>query len=448
MKPKIISKYITKEFLTPFILSNIVILFILLINFFIKKLDRFLGKGLDTFTVLEYIFYNLGWILALSVPMSVLISTIMTFGRFSSDNETTALKALGFSFNDLLRPMILISVLLTISMMYYNNFILPEMNHKARLLSVDISRKRPDLKFEPGYFINDIPNYTFYIEKKDGDFFENITIYQTLNRKNEKIIVAQKGQISSIPNGILLNLENGTIQEKLNETDIHEIYFNTYQVSVPIDNLNLKRRDSKIRGDRELNYLMINEKIKSNNDKISTIKSRVKSRIKKELNKSYSSISMKDDLLASIESDFSIIRDSIRTNFPDKIGKTDRILKQMKRGITSDLSLIENYTSTNNKYLVELHKKFSIPFACIVFVLIGMTLGISSRKKGLGMSISLSLIFFVIYWAFLIAGEEFADRGLIVPWLSMWLPNIVLGSLSIFFVHRLNNNKNPLFIDL
>ena len=87
------------------------------------------------------------------------------------------------------------------------------------------------------------------------------------------------------------------------------------------------------------------------------VKSRVKSRIKKELNKSYSSINMKDDLLASIESDFSIIRDSIRTNFPDKIGKTDRILKQVKRGITSDLSLIENYTSTNNKYFKRYWKR-------------------------------------------------------------------------------------------
>ena len=117
MNPKLISKYIAIEFFTPFLLSNIVILFILLINFFIKKLDRFLGKGLEPSTVLEYIFYNLGWILALSVPMSVLISTIMTFGRFSSDNETTALKSLGFSFNDLLKPMLLISVLLTIIMM-------------------------------------------------------------------------------------------------------------------------------------------------------------------------------------------------------------------------------------------------------------------------------------------------------------------------------------------
>jgi lipopolysaccharide export system permease protein len=304
------------------------------------------------------------------------------------------------------------------------------------------------LKFEPGYFINDIPNYTFYIEKKDGDLFENITIFQTISRKNEKIIVAKKGRISSIPNGILLNLENGTIQEKLNETDIHEIYFDSYKVSIPIDNLNLKRRDSKIRGDRELNYFMINEKIESNNSKVLKIKSRVKSRIKKELNKTYSDINNIDDLMISLEDSFISIKDSIRTNFPDKVGKTERILRQVKRGIRSDLALIENYLTTNNKYLVELHKKFSIPFACIVFVLIGMTLGISSKKKGLGMSISLSLIFFVIYWAFLIAGEEFADRGLIAPWLSMWLPNIVLGSLSIFFVHRLNNNKNPLFIDL
>ena len=94
-----------------------------------------------------------------------------------------------------------------------------------------------------------------------------------------------------------------------------------------------------------------------------------------------------------------------------------------------------------NKYLVELHKKFSIPFASIVFVLIGAPLGIIARKSGFAMSAAFSIGFFIIYWAFLIGGEEFADRGLLSPFLSMWLPNFVLGIIGIFMCYWISTEQ-------
>ena len=118
------------------------------------------------------------------------------------------------------------------------------------------------------------------------------------------------------------------------------------------------------------------------------------------------------------------------------ISRVKRRLKNLKRGIESDFSLITSYNNSINKYLVELHKKFSIPFACIVFIFIGTPLGIMARKGGFAVSMAFSLSFFIIYWIFLIGGEEFADRGLLSPVLSMWLPNIVLGSLGIIMCSR------------
>ena len=81
---------------------------------------------------------------------------------------------------------------------------------------------------------------------------------------------------------------------------------------------------------------------------------------------------------------------------------------------------------------MELNKKFSIPIASIVFILIGAPLGMIARKGSFAVSLAFSLIFFIVYWIFLIGGEEFADRGLVSPLLSMWLPNIVLGLFGIF----------------
>ena len=100
----ILSKYIIKEHITPFLMALSVLLFVLLANFLLKSIDKFLGKGLDLLLLIEFIFLNLAWILALAVPMSVLVATLMAFGRLSSDNEITAIRSSGIGFLQLLLP--------------------------------------------------------------------------------------------------------------------------------------------------------------------------------------------------------------------------------------------------------------------------------------------------------------------------------------------------------
>ena len=142
------------------------ITFILFVNFLLRAIDRFLGKGLDLITILEYLFLNLAWILALSVPMAVLLATLMTFGRLSEDNEINAMRASGIGFLTIMRAPIVFGAIITLLLIYFNNFILPEMNFKARLLSGDIYRKRPDMNIEPGIFLDNLPDYSMIIGGK------------------------------------------------------------------------------------------------------------------------------------------------------------------------------------------------------------------------------------------------------------------------------------------
>ena len=155
---KIINRYILREHLVPFIISLSVLLFVLLANFLIKSMDKFLGKGLDIALLFEFILLNMAWILALAVPMAILVSTLMAFGRLSSDNEITAMKACGTSFLKLLMPAVFFGSLITVLMMAFNNYLLPDMNHKARLLSADFSRTNPEILFDTGYFIDQLPD--------------------------------------------------------------------------------------------------------------------------------------------------------------------------------------------------------------------------------------------------------------------------------------------------
>jgi len=105
-----------------------------------------------------------------------------------------------------------------------------------------------------------------------------------------------------------------------------------------------------------------------------------------------------------------------------------------KYSVNASLSRIIYNTKTSNKYWVEIHKKYALPIACIIFIFIGAPLGMMTRKGGFGVAAGISLIFFLIYWSFLIGGEKLADRGMLSPFWGMWSANIVLGIFGIWLV--------------
>jgi lipopolysaccharide export system permease protein len=439
---RILSKYIVKEHISPFIMALFVLLFVLLANFLLKSIDKFLGKGLDMFLLGEFIFLNLAWILALAVPMAVLVATLMAFGRLSSDNEITAMRSSGTGFLQLLLPAIGFGTVITLLMMIFNNFALPEMNHKARLLSSDLSRKRPDLEFEAGYFIDTLPENNILLGGRKDDLFTDIIIFNKASDLSQRTVTAREGTIEMLEDGVLLNLTDGVIHELSSRDDEYrQIFFDHYQVIIPVDNLSLNRRDSSIRGDREMNYTMMQDKITSFHEKVENVRARVENRLSKEALIHIPTYSTLEEINLHLNRFQISVIDSLNIAAPKKVDTFKRRMKNLKRGIQSDFSLINSYLRSINKYTVELHKKFSIPLASLVFILIGAPLGIMARKGGFAVSIAFSLGFFIIYWAFLIAGEEFADRGSLSPALSMWLPNLILGALGIFLCYRTSREQ-------
>ena len=438
---KRIDRYIFKEHLIPFLLSLLVLLFILLANFMLRTVDKFLGKGLGIGVLFEYLFYNMAWILALAVPMAVLISTLTAFGRFSADNEITAMKATGISTFKLLRAPLIFGSVVALVMIYFNNQILPEMNHNARSLSVNISKKRPDLEFSEGLFTEAIPGYSIYVDKRkeidQKSHFYDINIFNNKDNGSQRTITADHGTIESIDDGVILHLDNGQIHELMTKSsDYTKIDFEKYDIVVPIENLALQRKNLKSRGDREMTFSMMTDKIDEIRDKRDKILKRIQDRVKNDSFIDVHDLESHEIITNKIVSFESRTIDSLMIlNDPKLVKSFKRKMKNLKRGISNDFRLLDNYHNSMNRYLVEFHKKFSIPFASIVFILVGAPLGIMARRGNFALSTTISLGFFIIYWAFLIAGEQFADRGTISPFLSMWLPNFILGALGLYLIY-------------
>ena len=273
-----LNKYLIKESLIPFLLSLGVITTVLFLQFLIRAVDRFLGKGLDVWIILEYLYLNLAWIIALSVPMSLLISTVMTYGRMSQDNEITALKAAGVSVFSIIKPAVLFGGLIGFLLCLFNNFVLPDMNYHARLLAKDIYQKKPELTIEPGYFINTIPQYSMIVREMDGNEFKDVKIFSKSDKSEQTTIYAEKGKLTSNQDIVILDLENGEMHEiDLDDYNHYrKIKFATHQITISIDDLLLNRSSDSIRTDREMKVAQMIEKIGKNKQYMVQINQRIK----------------------------------------------------------------------------------------------------------------------------------------------------------------------------
>tara|TARA_Y100001970_G_C14242331_1_gene865711 strand:- start:2632 stop:4143 length:1512 start_codon:yes stop_codon:yes gene_type:complete len=437
---KKIYSYIIKEHLVPFLLCMFAMMFVLLAQYLIKHIDKFLGKGLDVMVLIEMIYYSMAAVIALAVPMAILVCTLMAFGRLSSDNEIVAMKSSGIKYYSLIVPPVILSVLVAVAMIYFNNWILPDMNYKSKKLLSEISTKNLEIIFEPKQLNTQVEGFTIYFESMDDNIFKDVTINETNKYNNEiikTIISEQAYTIDSFdPNKIIILLKNGVLYQDLDNDKFQTIKFKTNQIKMDLNQFSFS--NNQRRGDRELNFQAIKDTIDWHSNLIDESQNRIKKHIKRIDQKAiiaYPYHFLSDYYLEHRKSNLNLKNEDLENYFDNT---QNAINKEKKR--------IDGFNKQINKFLVEMHKKFSLPIACIVFILVGAPLGVTTRKGKFSINIAISLTFFLIYWAFLIAGENFADKGSINPALAMWMPNIILLTVGIYFNYRIDKGKKILTI--
>ncbi len=428
--------YIFKEHLGPFLAAIFVLALLFISNLLMTSLDKLLGKNLG-FVVVEYILLNLAWILAMAVPMAVLISTLMVYGRLGEDNEITAMRASGISFASIIRPSLLFALLIMLGLLYFNNYILPDANHRARLLKRAIYQKHPDLNINAGYFLYDIPDYTLFIRNKKGNELHDLLIYHTSPEGQHITVWAHKGVLSTRGTRVILDLEDGEIHEYPGdkEKDYRILNFEKHRITIPVDEMSFQRQESDHRGDREMD---IAEMLKMAQDYRNRQKG-IRKRIKRDMARwnadtSTFNIETFDRYLSSrmnaYEKDSLVINPGKERHYKQQI----RSLKARRKRLETDARILDAYKMQENKYMVEVHKKVAMPVACIIFILVGSPLGMIARRGGMGVAVGMSVVFFLVYWSSLMGGERLADRAIIAPWIAMWSSNIVFSLLGIFLV--------------
>lgn len=439
----IIIKYILKNHLIPFLFSVFILISVFLLQFLMKFADKLVGKGLDTWVILKLITYNLAWMVVLVVPMAVLVATLMAFGSMSQNNEIAILKSSGVSLYKMMIPPLVASVVVALLLVYFNNHIYPDANHAARLLMEDISRKKPTLSLVPGVFSQEIPNYSILAREIDQQKNElkEITIYDYSNPPKVNIVTATEGKIylSRNQKKLIMDLVNGEIHESDNsrENIYRRLRFEKHKIALPAEQFTFEQTaPGGPRGDRELGAQDMIVIV----DSLNKIYMKNVNDFNKQLNMIVNKkIKTKDNTVSS-----NIISPEILSNL---YIKAQQRIQNDSNTMISIVSRIDYGIKEMNSYWVEIHKKYSLPFACIVFVLIGAPLGTMMKRGGFGMAAGISLIFFLIYWAFLIGGEKLADRGLVSPFWGIWSANILLTIIGILITIKSAREKVTISFD-
>lgn len=450
----ILARYILKEHIAPFFYALFVITFLFLVDFLIRILSSILSKGLGWRVVLEIMILNLAWMLALSIPMAVLVATLMAFGRFSSDNEITAMKALGVSPFRAMLPVLLVAVALGVGLVYFNNDILPEANFRAAALRNDIGRKKPTALITPRTLIRDFDNYLIWIDRLDepSGRLGGVRIYGLEPGKPVRYTYADSAYMEYANGGksILIHLlggENHFVDPK-EAANYVRVAFKRQDVAIDNVDATLERHQRTYRTDREMNIPDMYAIVKASEGRLATLRKEYREKIFDELH----------------AMDIVIAADTVKDVPPRLLQgtwwKDDPIgtlaYAEVKRQEKDKLYLIERYERREenelreiNQFMVEIHKKISMPVACLVFVFIGVPLGVMARRGGIGTGVIYSVAFYLLYWVCLMRGEIMADRLIIEPWVAMWLPNILVGIGGVFLALRmarenyLNNASLP-----
>ncbi len=423
----ILFRYILKNLFIPFLFALFTLMSVFLLQFFMKIADRLIGKGLSFFVIVKLITYSLSWMFVLAVPMAVLVATLMAFGSMAQNNEVAIMKASGISLYKMMIPPLFFSIVIASMLVQFNNKVYPDANHELRILLEDISRQKPMLSLVPGVFSQEIRHYSILAREIDSktNLLKNLVIYDQSKPPELNIITAKQGRIylSKDQKKMILDLFDGEIHtsDRTEEKKYRKVIFSRHKLALDASQFIFRETTlDKQRGDRELSAQAMLVIVDSLNREVNKLFEEMNHRILSPTHHSY---------LSSVKA-----KRSSKLNKKLAYLRALDIVKSSQNTVNSILRRIKTKKNRISSYWAEIHKKYAIPFACIVFILIGVPLGTMTRKSGAGVAAAISLIFFLIYWAFLIGGEKLADRGILSPFWGIWSANIVLGILGLILL--------------
>jgi len=445
---KKIDRLVIKAFIGPFIATFFITVLVLVMQFFWLYIDDFVGKGLGTNVIFEFIWYQSAALVPLALPLAVLLSSLMTFGNLGESFELVAIKSAGISLLRFMRPLFFVSIFISGIAFLFSNYIIPVANLKSRTLLTDIIFAKPAFDLKEGVFYDKIRGFAIKIGKKEADsIIKDVIVYEQDNPLQDNFIIAKTGVMRVTKNRRFLefNLKDGwRYQERGNSGDLNPEYiriaFKEYKKQFDLSELGFGTRTP--------------DSLNKNNERMYSMRQLEKAidSLKKENNQIRKQIT--DNFLASL-SFVKYLDSSWRMQGADtgkKIKTFDELLpdsakssvnmgtKELINTLQGSASSLESTMLERERILrkhwIEWHRKIVLSLACLVLFLVGAPLGSIIRKGGLGTPLIFAIIFFMVFYFSSTTGEKFVKENTLNVFTGMWLATFILLPIGVFLTYK------------
>lgn len=451
---------ILRSYLGPLVLTFFIALFILVMQFLWKYIDDLVGKGLQWRVIGELLFYASTTFVPLALPLAILLSSLMTFGNLGERYELVAIKSAGISLRTVMKPLVILSVFISIFAFFFSNNILPVTNLKFKSILYDVRQQKLALNIREGIFYNGIDGYVMRIGKKEKDetTIRDIMIYDHTSRQgNTTVTKAEWGLMEQSGDGSILELtlyDGFNFDEKTGRKfeatrPFQRTYFAEQYRRFDLSEFQMMRTNEELFRNH---YQMLNLlQLQSSEDSL-----------KREINARANGLQRSIELTYFYNSQldsarYSALPDTLITSAPVPItGRFKRAdmltvydmaynsARNTRSNVEFNKADFDARMILLRKHQVEWHRKFTLSIACLVLFFIGAPLGAIIRKGGLGLPLIISVVFFVIYHVISMTGEKSVKAGQMDPLIGMWLSSVILLPLGVFLTYKATTDS-PLF---
>ncbi len=432
-------------------------LFIFMMQFLWRYVDELVGKGLELSVLAQFFFYSALTLIPLSLPLSILLAALMTFGNFGERYELLSMKAAGIPLLRIISPLVIFCTFLSCLSFYFQNIIAPKAQVKLLTLLVSMKQTSPELDIPEGVFYDEIEGYNIYVKQKDRKtgMLKDVLIYNLSDGfENAHIIWASEGKMEMTEDKqhLYLHLYNGEQFENLKSQTISS-------GNVPYRRETFREKHTIIEFDGGFN--MIDESFfsdRSDSKNMAEISHSIDSlthradsmgrRMYNELKTStYRNVTLSSaDSTQIAETDGRTNTDSLFQTYT--LAEKDKTLgnaADRMESLANEWNM-KSYQTTEadtniRKHKADWHKKITLSLSCLIFFFIGAPLGAIIRKGGLGMPVVTSVLIFVIYYIIDSGATRVAKSGEINIILGVWMSTLVLAPIGTFFTYKSNKDS-------
>ena len=451
---KKLDKLVIKAFIGPFIAVFFVTLLVLILQFFWLWIDDFVGKGLSTKVIFEFIWYQSAVLVPLALPLAVLLSSLMTFGNLGESLELVAVKSSGISLLRFMQPLFFVSLLICGVAFLFSNFIIPVAVLKSQTLLADIVWSKPSFDIQEGVFYDKIDGFSIKVGKKEGDsIVHDVIIYEKgPNNLQDNFIIAKSGIMKTTGNKRFLefNLKDGWRYQERGDrfntnTEFIRIGFKEYSKQFDLSSLGLQKRTS--------------DSVNRTNHRMQSMRqlSKAIDSIQRDINRYPAKV--KQDMFSFLAFSRNIDSGYTKPQLPGRTAKTFEELipdsnlyavNQKAATFVGSMTLPAEISNTEFRmkqkdlrlHKIEWHKKITLSMACLVLFLIGAPLGSIIRKGGLGTPLVFAIFLFMFFFFFNTSGEKYAKENVMTAFGGMWMATMFLLPVGIFLTYKAMHDSN------